>query len=803
MFTQFLPSISARRLVVSVALFAVMVAVSILATAGTVAHAAPSAPPASRANPLLQFTSGGHVIGFAPTQIYLAGLDHALRIEFVGAAEVTPVTVSAETNASHPTQRSGQAQPLGVVTYPELWRGIDVEYRAAAGSIVKSTYTVAPGADPTQIRLRYNVPVQLQSDGSLQYAFGHGYLSESAPIAWQEIGGARVPVQVTFRVFETFDARPQSAIRNPESTIGFRLGVYDPRYALTIDPNYQWHTFYGSSTADEGYGIAVDGDNNLYVAGISDDTWQGDGNANPLHAHSGANDIVVVKLSSAGAYQWHTFYGSSADDYGYDVTVAGNYVYVTGYSLDTWNGDGNTPPLHAYSGAEEIVVVKLNNAGVYQWHTFYGSNDADYGDGIAVNGSNVYVAGSSTTTWQGDGNASPLHVHSGPSEIVVVKLNDAGAYQWHTFYGSSDDDAGWAIAVDGDSNVYVAGISYTTWNVGGTNPLHAHSGINDIIVVKLESNGDYLWHTFYGSSVSDAGRVIAVDGSNNVYVAGYSDTTWNVDSTNPLHAHSGDADIVALKLTSAGAYQWHTFYGSSSGDDGNGIAVDGSNVYVAGHSYDTWQGNDDRNPLHPYSGANEIAVVKLNSAGAYQWHTFYGSGASDTGGDIALDTSSNVYVTGHSDAGGGEIADRVIVDGSVLGTEESYESWQGDNGNNPIHAHSGSSEIAMVKLSPSPSAVNETALQARIRGDSIILKWQTTLELNIVGFDIYRQTGKRAWKKINADLIPAQHVGNAMGARYRYEDARVKADKTYRYKIRVLFLNGQSEWTESVRVRMK
>ncbi|MCI0476195.1 MAG: hypothetical protein L0Y55_08110, partial [Anaerolineales bacterium] len=155
-----------------------------------------TAPVASAAiaPPLMQFTSGGHVIGFAPTQVVLASLDHALRVEFVGTAGVTPVASGADAPSSSDGLTMNQAQPLGAVTYPDLWRGVSVEYRAAEGSILKSTYHVASGADPAQIRLRYNAPVELQSDGSLQFPFGRGFISESAPLAWQEIDGARVPV---------------------------------------------------------------------------------------------------------------------------------------------------------------------------------------------------------------------------------------------------------------------------------------------------------------------------------------------------------------------------------------------------------------------------------------------------------------------------------------------------------------------------------------------------------------------------------------------------------------------------------
>jgi len=339
-----------------------------------VAHAAP-APPAAPA-PLLQFTAGGHVIGFAPTQVVLASLDHALRVEFVGAAGVTPVAVGADAPSSSDGLTMGRAQPLGVVTYPNVWRGVSIEYRASEGSIVKSTYTVAPGADVAQIRLRYNVPVELQSDGSLQFSFERGYLSESAPIAWQEIDGARVPVQVAFQTYQTSEVLETSEV----STVGFRLGAYDPRYPLTIDPNYVWHTFYGSSNTDLGYGIAVDGSGNVYITGYSVATW-----GSPLHAHSGGADIVVVKLTSAGAYQWHTFYGSSNIDYGQAIAVDGSgNVYITGSSYATWQGDGGTNPLHAYVGSYDIVALKLTSAGAYQWHTFYGSSNSDYSYGIAV-----------------------------------------------------------------------------------------------------------------------------------------------------------------------------------------------------------------------------------------------------------------------------------------------------------------------------------------------------------------------------------------------------------------------------------
>ena len=193
---------------------------------------------------------------------------------------------------------------------------------------------------------------------------------------------------------------------------------------LDSSGSYQWHTFYGLSGYDYDYGIATDGGGNVFVTGISYATWNGPAGQSPLHAHSGGYDIFVLKLDSSGSYQWHTFYGSSGIDYGYGIATDGSgNVYVTGSSSATWNGPAMQNPLHAYSGSYDIFVLKLDSSGSYQWHTFYGSSDYDYGYGIATDGSgNVYITGSSSATWNGPSGENPLHNHSGHPDIMVLRL---------------------------------------------------------------------------------------------------------------------------------------------------------------------------------------------------------------------------------------------------------------------------------------------------------------------------------------------------------------------------------------------
>ena len=400
-----------------------------------------------------------------------------------------------------------------------------------------------------------------------------------------------------------------------------------------------------------------------------------------------ASAVSFPNLEYVLKYQWHTFYGvnGSVGQLSAVATDASGNVYVAGYLSKTWGS-----PLHAYSGGYDIIVMKLNSRGQYQWHTFYGAapvigeDGDDEAAGIAVDGDgNVYVTGYSDRTWKGPGSVNPLNPHGGDAEYMfVLKLTTNGAYLWHTFFQAG---RGTGIALDSSRNVYVTGDSALEWG----SP--KHSG-GELCVTKLNASGAHQWHTYYGagaSSMDEIPRGIAVDASGYVYVAGQSPDTWRGDGNAvPLHAFSGgagySADIVVLKLNSSGTYQWHTFWGASEYDDiAYAIAVDkNGNPYIAGGSYETWG-----SPLHAFASNEDIVVLKLNASGARLWHTFWGSGYSDGGTGIAVDRSGNAYVTGWS-AG----------------------SWLGTGNASPKHPHSanGNSDVTVLKLNSSGAYAKHT-----------------------------------------------------------------------------------------------
>ncbi|MFZ2199148.1 MAG: SBBP repeat-containing protein [Thermodesulfovibrionales bacterium] len=621
---------------------------------------------------LLQFTSGGHVLGFDARKVYIGSSDHMLTVEFLGLSGKPGKPSSTRTS-----MQNSKAASLKKVLYTEIWEGISLTYESVPEGIAESTYHVSPGADVSQIRLRYNLAPEIEKSGSLKFTFRNGHLTESAPIAWQEIGGIRVPVEVAFNV--------------SGNEVGFRVGEYDRRYQLTIDPTYVWHTFYGSGDGiNTGSAIALDNAGNIYITGQSEASWDGPAgfpDDRALHDFSSTSNLFVLKLDSSGTYQWHTFWGAgNTFAFGIAVDSSGN-VYVTGNSTASWNGQGNASPRHGYSGnVSNIVVLKLATNGAYQWHTFYGANRFHGGYGIALDGiGNVYITGESNATWNGASGQSPANAFTGNgANIFALKLNAVnGNYLTHTFYGGTGNAAGYSIAVDG-SNTYVTGSSDATWDGPSSQlPLNAFSdSLSDIVILKLNNSLVYQWHTFYGGSAFGFG--ISLDGLGNLYITGESDASWNGPiGEGPLNPYaggiSGTANTVILKLTSNGAYQWHTFYGTSEyGSFGNSIFVaGGTNVYITGPTNATWNGPSGQLPVESYTGlvgTSNTFALKLDSAGLYQWHTFNGENSHGEG--IAATSAGDIYVTG-----------------------ESIASWNGPSGQLPLHPYDGTvSDIFVMKM---------------------------------------------------------------------------------------------------------
>lgn len=100
-----------------------------------------------------------------------------------------------------------------------------------------------------------------------------------------------------------------------------------------------------------------------------------------------------------------------------------------------------------------------------------------------------------------------------------------------------------------------------------------------------------------------------------------------------------------------------------------------------------------------------------------------------------------------------------------------------------------------------PTAASLVSFRARPAKVGVKVRWQTGSELQITGFNVWRQTGTGKWKQLNAEIISAKHMGGIQGAAYRFRDKSANTDKVYRYKLEILNASGEPAWSDVVKVR--
>jgi hypothetical protein len=397
---------------------------------------------------------------------------------------------------------------------------------------------------------------------------------------------------------------------------------YTAKYAAA-DGALLWEKRSRPSGSDAAHAVAVDGGGNVVVTGVTCCEYN-----SYTAKYAAADGVLLWEQSSKGGGQAiavdaggnvimtgpSEYEGSSGSVY-YTVKYAGangallweqSYndpltIYNKAHALAI-DGNGNAVVTgSSYKGtSHDFYTVKYAAAdGVLLWDNRYDgpNNSEDRPYAMAIDGDgNVLVTGSS----QNGTNYDYYTTKYGVTD---------GAMLWeHHYNGPADrDDVPHAIALDGNGNVVVTGSS--------------HNGSdNDHYTAKYAvANGALLWERRFNGpgSGNDSGEAIAVNGSGDVAVAGFSSNG----------APGFDYDYYTAKYAEAdGALLWERRYNSpgNSFDHADAVLVDGSaNVVVMG------------------SGA----TVKYAANGALLWEKHSTNGVSSA---MALDGSGNVVVTGSS-----------------------------------------------------------------------------------------------------------------------------------------------------------
>lgn len=209
-------------------------------------------------------------------------------------------------------------------------------------------------------------------------------------------------------------------------------------------------TWSGSGGNDECSAIAVDSLSNIYIAGFA------------------SSKIYLAKFNSTGNYEWHRTWDGGGIHTRFDYGIAfdsSNNIYVTG----------------------ERVLIKFNTTGDEQWRLGVGAVN-----GVVIDASDdIYLVG------------------FGGGDLWLKKYDNNGQQLWNRTWGGINDEFGSAITIDSLSNIYIAG---STESYG--------KGEYDMVLVKFDNSGTFQWYRTYGGGGDDFARTVSCDSLDNIYIGG-------------------------------------------------------------------------------------------------------------------------------------------------------------------------------------------------------------------------------------------------------------------------------------------
>ena len=244
-----------------------------------------------------------------------------------------------------------------------------------------------------------------------------------------------------------------------------------------------------------------------------------------------------------------------------------------------------------------------------------------------------------------------------PKNPFISKLDSDGQFIWVKEIESSFHCYGQAVVTDGQGNIYVLGGFYWTQDFDPSGNVYnlTSEGINDIFILKLDSNGEFLWAKQFGGSDWDMGVSIDVDNNGNVYATGYFRDEVDFDPGVGTHILDGgnDDDIFILKLNTNGDFVWVKTYGDIGNSSGYSIHVDDNGyIYNTGKFSGVVDFDSGSGVYNLSSQLTDSYVLKLDSAGNFEWVNQIGNSTMQSGSssvlslNITTDTYGNVYTSG-------------------------------------------------------------------------------------------------------------------------------------------------------------
>jgi gliding motility-associated-like protein len=362
-----------------------------------------------------------------------------------------------------------------------------------------------------------------------------------------------------------------------------------------------YSTYIGGSHWQSPCNLKIDAIGNIYTAGYTDsyNFPTTNGAFDQTFNDSGTyyiNDLFVVKLNSTGSKLiYSTYIGGKGDDNAYDMVIddLGN-AYLTG--LTSSSGFPTTKGAYnqIINGSFDCFISKLNPIGTaLVYSTFIGGTDDDFCYTAEIDKNyNIYISGETrsadypTTTGVYD------RIINGYFDAFITKINSTGsALVFSTYIGGKSFETVYALTLDKLQNIYIAGRTGSSdfpTTIGAFD--HSIDSFSDVFVSKLNSSATKLLSsTFIGGNYGERPCSIGLDGNDNVYLAGFTESTnfpVTPDAFNKSYGGGTQDAFLAKFITDLSVLMYSTYIGGIKQEEIGDISVDtNGEIYLTGSTF--------------------------------------------------------------------------------------------------------------------------------------------------------------------------------------------------------------------------
>lgn len=308
---------------------------------------------------------------------------------------------------------------------------------------------------------------------------------------------------------------------------------------------------------------------------------------------NGQNDVYVVKVDNFGNKIWSGAYGGGGVDIAKSVVSVKDGFMLAG----TTRSFGNR--------IQSLYLAKISKSGNLRWQNGYYSDKDDYYTGnsmVKINDGNLLIAGHED------------HVKFFDSEInfYLNAINTDGQRNGIKRYGGNKVEKANSIISVEDGYV-----------IAGETDSYGHGG-KDSYVVKINKDGDRIWHSAFGWRYDEITKQIIETKDGGYIMVGTTDSD-----------HKNQKDVYVVKINKDGNRAWQFHYGSKEHEEGNAIVETKDGYVITGYTKDTQSYN------------RNVYLLKVDKVGNVVWHRNYGGDSDDEGNAIAK-VKDGFVITGYT-----------------------------------------------------------------------------------------------------------------------------------------------------------